>query len=102
VGAGLAQIPLSDNAVITPIQIAMTFSLAKVFDVKLSEAGAVAMLATATTGVVGRGISQVLFGWIWGIGNAINAGTAAAVTEAAGWAIAAQFSKQAHIASKSV
>ena len=92
-GAGIAQIPMSDNAVIMPIQLAMTFSLAKVFGVKLSEATAVALLTTATTKFAGRALSQVLFGWIWGFGNIINAATAAGVTEAAGWIIANQFYK---------
>ena len=95
VGAGLAQIPLSDNAVITPIQLGMTFSLAKVFGVKLSEATALAMLTAASTGVAGRAISQALIGWVWGIGNLVNAATAAGVTEAAGWLLAVEFEKQA-------
>lgn len=41
--------------------------------------------------MAGRGISQVLVGWIPGYGNAINATTAAAVTEAIGWAADAYF-----------
>lgn len=36
--------------------------------------------------VVGRGASQVAVGWIPGAGNAINATTAFAITEAVGWA----------------
>jgi uncharacterized protein (DUF697 family) len=31
-------------------------------------------------------LSQALVGWIPGVGNAINAATAAALTEAIGWA----------------
>ncbi len=37
--------------------------------------------------------SQVLVGWIPGIGNAVNASTAAALTEGIGWAMANEFSK---------
>ena len=74
VGAGLAQIPGSDNAVITPIQLTMTISLGRVFGKSLSEASAKAAL-----------------GWIPGIGNAINATTAAGITEAMGWLLAKEF-----------
>ena len=35
--------------------------------------------------------SQVLVGWIPGIGNAINATTAAGITEAMGWLLAKEF-----------
>ena len=86
VGAGLAQIPGSDNAVITPIQLTMTISLGRVFGKSLSEASAKAALAS-----VGRTASQVLVGWIPGIGNAINATTAAGITEAMGWLLAKEF-----------
>ena len=64
VGAGLAQIPGSDNAVITPIQLTMTISLGRVFGKSLR---------------------------IPGIGNAINATTAAGITEAMGWLLAKEF-----------
>lgn len=45
-------------------------------------------MAAAT---VGRTASQVLVGWIPGIGNAINATTAAGITEAMGWLLAKEF-----------
>ena len=93
-GAGLAQIPGSDNAVITPIQLTMTISLGKVFDIDLSESAAKAALGSVAASTIGRTISQVLIGWIPGIGNAINATTAAGLTEAMGWALADDFSKQ--------
>ena len=88
VGAGLAQIPGSDNAVIVPIQIAMITSLGHVFGINLTTSAAHAALSTAAASVVGRGVSQFLVGWIPGIGNAINASTAFAVTESIGWAYA--------------
>lgn len=86
-GAGLAQLPGSDNAVITPIQIAMIIAIAKVHGQELSTAGAISTLATASAGVAGRALSQVLVGWLPGIGNAINASTAFAITEAIGWSV---------------
>lgn len=94
VGSGLAQIPCSDNVILVPIQIAMIVSLGKVFNMEILESAAQSMLATSLSTIVGRGVSQVLVGWIPGIGNAINAVTAAGVTETVGWLIANDFYKQ--------
>lgn len=94
VGAGLAQVPCSDNAVIVPIQLTMVISLGKVFGISLTESAALSALTTAAASTIGRTVSQVLVGWIPGVGNAINASTAAAVTEAAGWAVAKDFDRQ--------
>ena len=90
-GGGLAQLPGSDNAIITPIQLTMTISLGKVFNVTLGEASAKAAIGSVAASTIGRTVSQVLVGWIPGIGNAINATTAASITEALGWAIAKEF-----------
>ena len=92
IGAGLAQVPGSDSALIVPIQVAMTTSLANVFGIAMDEAAAKTTLATATASIVGRTVSQFLVGWIPAIGNAINAATAATITEAIGWALAKDFS----------
>ncbi len=94
IGAGLAQIPVSDNALITPIQLAMTISLGAVFGVELTKSAAQASVASATAATVGRGFSQVLVGWIPIIGNVINATTAATITEAIGWLLANEFAEQ--------
>lgn len=91
IGAGIAQIPGADNVAIKPIQIAMITALAGVFDKDLTEAGATAILGNLLASTIGRGISQVLVGWIPGIGNAINATTAAGLTETLGWTVAKQF-----------
>lgn len=91
VGAGLAQIPGSDSAIITPIQLTMTISLGKVFGKTISEASAKSAIGTVSATLVGRTASQVLVGWIPGIGNAINATIAAGITEALGWMIAKEF-----------
>ena len=60
VGAGLAQIPGSDNAVITPIQLTMTISLGRVFGKSLSEASAKAALASVAAAT---GITEAM-GWL--------------------------------------
>ncbi len=85
VGTGLAQIPASDSAVITPIQLGMIVALAKVFDLDITEGAAKGLIASAGAGIAGRTASQFLVGWIPGIGNAINTATAAGLTEAIGW-----------------
>lgn len=94
VGAGLAQIPRSDNAVITPIQLVMTVSLGRVFGIELTDSAARAAIASAAAATVGRTASQLLFGWIPIAGNIINAGTAATITEAIGWLLADDFASQ--------
>lgn len=93
-GAGLAQLPCSDNAVITPIQLAMTIALGRVFGMELTESAAKAAMVSMAGASVGRTLSQVLVGWIPGLGNAINAVTAAGVTETLGWLLAEDFARQ--------
>lgn len=90
-GAAGAQLPVADNAVITPIQIGMIIALAKVFDRNLTKEAAFGVLKGAGAAFIGRGVSQVLVGWVPGFGNAINTATAASLTEAIGWMSAAQF-----------
>jgi len=93
-GGGLAQIPGSDSAVIVPLQVSMIASLGFVFDIEISESSAKTALATYTATMVGRGLSQVLVGWVPVWGNALNASTAFAITESIGWAIAHDFANQ--------
>lgn len=94
IGAGLAQVPCSDSLVLTPIQLTMTVSLGQVFGITLDESAAKATLASASAATVGRMVSQVLLGWIPGLGNAINAATAATLTETIGWILAKEFSRR--------
>lgn len=94
VGGGLAQVPMSDNAVITPIQLTMAISLGKVFDITLDQSAAKAAIASASAALVGRTLSQILVGWIPVIGNGINATTAATLTETIGWILANEFEEQ--------
>ena len=85
-GAGLAQLPGSDNLVIVPIQTAMIISIGHEHGQVLTKVMALSVLSSASAGIVGRSVSQVLVGWIPGWGNAINASTAFTITEAIGWA----------------
>lgn len=94
VGAGLAQFPGSDNTIITPIQLAMTIALGKVFELELSEGAAKAAMGSASAAVIGRAASQCAIGWIPGYSNIVNATTAVALTEAMGWILANEFFKQ--------
>lgn len=84
-GAGLAQIPLADGTVITPIQVAMIVSLGKVFGRSITEGAARGILSGVIANYLGRSISQVAIGWIPIVGNTVNAATAAIITEAVGW-----------------
>lgn len=93
VGTGMAQISLADNAVITPIQIGMIIALGKVFDQEVSKSAATAILGSMAASFVGRGVSQVLVGWVPLLGNAVNTATAAGITEAIGWTVVDNFSK---------
>ena len=95
VGAGLAQIPCSDNLLITPIQLAMTVGLGQVFGLELSKSAAEAAIASAIGAKVGRTAAQILVGWMPGIGNLVNASTAAGMTETLGWILAENFARQA-------
>lgn len=95
IGAGLAQIPISDNVIITPIQTMMAVSLGKVFGITLDRSGAKVAVASAMAAQIGRAASQVLIGRVPGVGNVVNAVTAASLTEAIGWIMAKEFEKAA-------
>lgn len=95
IGAGLAAIPISDNVIITPIQTMMAVSLGKVFGITLDRSGAKVAVASAMAAQIGRAASQVLIGWVPGVGNVVNAVTAASLTEAIGWIMAKEFEKAA-------
>ena len=91
IGAGLAQIPLADSIPITAAQVGMIIAIAHIYDIDLAEGTAKALLGGFSTSVVGRNVAGVLIGWIPGIGNALKASTAAALTEAIGWAAVHHF-----------
>ena len=91
IGAGLAQIPGADMPVLAGLQATMIMGIAQQYNVTLQKWAAADLVMTFAASMAGRGISQVLIGWFPGIGNAINASTAAALTEAIGWAADAYF-----------
>jgi uncharacterized protein (DUF697 family) len=76
------------------LQTAMIISIAEQHNINLTKSAAADLLLTFTATQVGRGVSQWLVGWIPGWGNAINASTAVALTEAVGWAADAYFSEE--------
>lgn len=94
VGGGFAQVPASDNLIITPIQLTMAVSLGKVFGITLDQSAAKAAVASAAAATVGRTASQILIGWIPGVGNIINATTVVTITEAIGWIMAKELENQ--------
>lgn len=76
---------------IVPIQFGMVVALAGVFGVTLTRTAAEFAIATKAAIMIGRGVSQLLVGWMPGISNACNAAIAAGVKEAIGWAVARDF-----------
>lgn len=94
IGAGLAQLPGSDSIPISALQTGMIVSVGAVFDVAISRSSAQSLLAASITSTAGRTISEFFIGWIPGVGNAVNAITAASLTETIGWIMANQFDKQ--------
>jgi uncharacterized protein (DUF697 family) len=91
IGAGLAQFPGSDAGPLTALQTAMIVDIARTHRANLTEGQAASVLTRFLAVKGGRTLSQALLGWMPGAGNAINAATAAAVTEAIGWAAHAYF-----------
>ena len=78
--------------VLMALQTAMIISIAAEYDCTITKANAKSILLTYPAGYCGRALSQFLIGWIPGCGNAINASTAMAITEAIGFAANAYFS----------
>lgn len=91
IGAGMAQVPGSDNVPLVALQTTMIIEIAGVYDRSCSEGTAVSIIGTCGASFGGRAASQWLLGWVPGWGNAINASTASAITEAVGWAAAKYF-----------
>jgi uncharacterized protein (DUF697 family) len=97
------QVAISDSAAIVPIQTTMIMGIASQYGIAITNAGAgellLALSATMRTGRVPIG-RQALVGWVPGIDNATSDSTAAALTEAIGWAANAHF-EQANAKMKS-
>ena len=62
VGGGLAQIPLSDSALLVPLQVTMIVGLGKVFGVHITDSAAKGITLGFAAMYVGRAGSQVLGG----------------------------------------
>ncbi len=95
VATGVAQIPLSDSAIITPIQVAMIISIGKIYGLKLRESTARAMISGISGAYIGRCLSQIVIGWVPVIGNLFNTVTAATITELIGYMAMNKFKEQA-------
>lgn len=98
VGAGLAFLPWSDNIPLTGIQMGMALALGKLFNIEMTDrvaSGATrSVLASISGQVFTRAISQGVLGWVPVWGSALNATTAALLTEAVGWNLVQKFSEQ--------
>ncbi len=94
VGGGLANIPGSDAPVLLSIQTGMIIAIGKVFGKKLNETLAESIIADFLGVSVGKTLANLLTGWLPGIGNGINATTAAGLTEIIGWTVANDYANE--------
>lgn len=90
IGAGLAQIPCADSIPISGVQITMIISLGKVFGITIQKTAAKAIILAFAASYAGRSLSQIVIGWIPGVGNIVNGSTAFGLTEAMGWVVASK------------
>ena len=77
--------------VLTALQTAMIVAIGHEHGYEITKSSAKSLLLTLPGGYGGRTLSQCLIGWIPGYGNAINAATAMAITQAIGWTANAYF-----------
>jgi len=91
VGAGLAPVPGSDAPVLVTLQTRLILSLAELAGTSMTRAAAVDLALALGATMAGRTIAGAAVGWLPGVGSAVNALTAAAVTETVGWAAARWF-----------
>lgn len=98
IGGGLAFFPFADNVPLMGIQMGMAIRLGKLFGIDLSESMASGAVRTVLASMSGqfftRSLSQAILGWVPVWGNALNATTAAIITEAVGWSLFQKFSEQ--------
>jgi len=95
---GLAQVPGTDSVAIAPIQTDMIMAIASEHGIEIGKAAAADLLLAFTATVRSRQLPvgrQALVGWVPGIDNAMNDSTAAALTEAIGWAANSHFEQAA-------
>lgn len=89
--AGAIPIAIADAIPISATQVTMVLSLAKVFDQKISEATANAIIRAAASTFIGRTVVKFIPVIGWGISAAV----AASITEIIGWTAAVDFAKMA-------
>jgi uncharacterized protein (DUF697 family) len=94
VASGLAQIPASDNVILVPLEIMMVIGLGSVFHIRLRHSYRTSLVLTTAATMIGRAVSEFLFGWIPVLGNVFDALTAIAVIEGLGWIVAGEFRRQ--------
>ncbi|MBI5161622.1 MAG: hypothetical protein HY996_09455 [Micrococcales bacterium] len=93
IGGGFAQLPASDAPVLAGLQTAMILGIADLHGATATKAVVSQILLPFAATMAGRTASQALVGWFPGIGNVLNAATAASLTEAIGWAADAYFAE---------
>ena len=96
IDGGLAQVHESDSVAIVPIQTTMIIAIASEHGIEITNAAATDLLLTFTATARSRQVlfnRQALVGWLPGIDNVVNDSTAAALTEAIGWAANSYFEK---------
>ncbi len=82
-------VPVVDALPISAAQIAMVVSLGKIFDQKLSDSAAKAIIGSAASTLIGRSAVKL----IPVIGSGVSAGVAGLITEAIGWTAAVDFAR---------
>lgn len=92
--AGAIPIPVADAIPITATQITMVIALGKVFEIKLTETAAKAVLTAVAAPLVGRTVASSILKFIPGPGWLASAALAAGITETIGWIIANDFAKK--------
>ncbi|MEO7622579.1 MAG: hypothetical protein ABIS30_05895 [Gallionella sp.] len=91
---GSAQTSESNTAAIVSTQTAMIIAIAAEYALEIDTAAAENLLLTFSATVQGRQVllsRQALAGWLPGINSDMNDSTAAALTEAIGWAANSHF-----------
>jgi uncharacterized protein (DUF697 family) len=94
IDGGLAQVPESNSASIVLIQTAMIIAIASEHGIEITNAAAADFLITFSATMKNRQSlysRQTLVGWVPGIDSITNNSTAAALTEAIGWAASSHF-----------
>ncbi len=94
VGGGMSALPGSDAPVLSTIQAALILALADLHGVAMSHTTAAELALTMSATMTGRRLSMVLRLALPALGVAVNAVTAAAITESVGWAAATWFRQE--------